>query len=349
MKQIITLLIALLFLSACQKEVIEITNNVNDHFYVKNGLNSSMVRVRGNAASKIFLLYIHGGPGGDGLSYRNSYVENNIENNYAAVYYDQRNSGASQGANNLDELNLENMVDDIEKMITVLKHRYGSDIEIYMLAHSFGGLLSSAFMTTNNNQQLLKGWIYVDGAHDYAMNDSLTRSRLLVAGNEQIALGKKIEKWQEIVDYCNAHPNNFSFKESMKYNSMAWKAISYLKEGSSTNENSDDESAIEAIVEDKIPITAYTLNMQANLEFAKELIHASYSDELYKVTLPTLVIYGKNDFVCPLELGEALFSSISSTDKEFVLSDISGHSPMDDDMVNFYNHVIRFIETHTEL
>ena len=130
---------------------------------------------------------------------------------------------------------------------------------------------------------------------------------------------------------------------------MAWKAISYLKEGSSTNENSDDESAIEAIVEDKIPITAYTLNMQANLEFAKKLIHASYSDELYKVTLPTLVIYGKNDFVCPLELGEALFSSISSTDKEFVLSDISGHSPMDDDMVNFYNHVIRFIETHTEL
>jgi len=348
MKQIIIILIALLFLAACHNEEITITNNVSDHFYIKNGLNSSMVRVNGNAASKIFLLYIHGGPGGDGFSYRNSYVENNIENRYAAVYYDQRNSGSSQGANNIEELTLENMVDDIEKLITVLKYRYGNDIEIFMLAHSFGGLLSSGFMTTNDNQQLLKGWIYVDGAHDYPMNDSLTRVHLINAGNEQITLGKKVTEWQEIVDYCNAHPNNFNFKESMKYNSMAWKAMSYLKDKSSTNGNDDDELAI-AIIEDKIPTTAYALNIQANAVFAEKLIHASYSDYLHKVTLPTLVIYGKNDFVCPLELGEALFSSISSTDKEFVLSDISGHSPMDDDRENFYNHVIRFIEEHTEL
>jgi len=348
MKQIITFFIALLVFTACHKEEITITNNVKDHFYIKNGLNSSMVRVNGNAASKIFLLYIHGGPGGDGLSYRNNYVKNNIENRYAAVYYDQRNAGSSQGANNIDELSLDYMIDDIEKLITVLKHRYGDDIEIFMLAHSFGGLLSSGFMTTDNNQQLLKGWIYVDGAHNYPMNDSLTRVRLISAGNEQIALGKKVPEWQEIVDFCNAHPNNFNFKESMKYNSMAWKAMSYLKVKSSTNGNDEDESAI-AIIEDKIPITAYTFNFQANLKFAEKLIHASYSDQLHNVTLPTLIIYGKNDFVCPLELGEALFSSISSTDKEFVLSDISGHSPMDDDREDFYNHVIRFIEAHTEL
>ncbi len=349
MKQIFTLLIALFFLAACHKEEISITNNVSDHFYIKNGLNSSMVRVRGNAASKIFLLYIHGGPGGDGLSYRNNYVINNIENRYAAVYYDQRNSGSSQGANNIDELSLDNMIDDVEKMITVLRHRYGSDIEVFMMAHSFGGLLSSGFMTTDNNQQMLKGWIYVDGAHNYPMNDSLTRVRLINAGNEQIALGNKVEEWQEIVDFCDAHPNNFSFKESMKYNRLAWKAMSYLEDKQIKKDNEEESGIVEAIIEDKIPILAYVFNIQANVKFAEKLIHASYSDYLHKVTLPTLVIYGKKDFVCPSELGEALYSSISSTDKEFVISDISGHSPMDDDRENFYNHVIRFIEKHTEL
>jgi len=349
MKQIVTSIFLLLFLSACYKEEITINSNANDIFYVKSGLNSSRVCVNGNTASKIFLLFIHGGPGGDGLSYRNNYIINNIETRYASVYYDQRNSGSSQGGHNIEELTLDNMIDDIEKLITVLKQRYGSDIEIYMLAHSFGGLLSSGFMTTNDNQQLLKGWIYADGSHNYYMNDSLTRVRLISSAKEQIALGNNTTKWQEIADYCYAHPDNFNFKESMKYNSLAWKAMSYLKDDSTSVVNNEDESVIKAVIEDKIPITAYSLNMQANTKFARNLIHASYSDKLYKVNLPTLVIYGKKDFVCPLELGQALYSSISSTDKEFVISDISGHSPMDDDRVNFYNLVIRFIEKHTEL
>ena len=80
----------------------------------------------------------------------------------------------------------------------------------------------------------------------------------------------------------------------------------------------------------------------------KKIIKASYSNNLYKVNIPTIVIYGKKDLVCPSELGEALYSSIGSSDKEFVLSDISKHSPMDDDRENFYNHVIRFIEAHKE-
>jgi pimeloyl-ACP methyl ester carboxylesterase len=348
MKQIIILIVALFFLSSCNKEEINISNNVSDHFYVKNGQNSSMVRVRGNAASKIFLLYIHGGPGGDGLCYQNKYVIDNIESRYAAVYYDQRNAGASQGAYNQEELTLDNMIDDVEKLIAVLKHRYGNDIQIFMLAHSFGGLLSSGFMTTDDNQQLLKGWIYVDGAHDYAMNDSLTRSRLLVLGNEQIAQGNKVEEWKEIVDYCNAHPSNFDFKESMKYNQMVWKAMGYLEDKTSIESNDDNDAVLQMILDDKIPVTAYTLNIQANYRFMKKIIKAGYSNDLYKVTIPTIVIYGKKDLVCPSELGEALYSSISSSDKEFVLSDISKHSPMDDDRENFYNHVIRFIEAHKE-
>jgi pimeloyl-ACP methyl ester carboxylesterase len=85
-----------------------------------------MVRVRGNAASKIFLLYIHGGPGGDGLCYQNKYVIDNIESRYAAVYYDQRNAGASQGAYNQEELTLDNMIDDVEKLIAVLNTDTGT-------------------------------------------------------------------------------------------------------------------------------------------------------------------------------------------------------------------------------
>jgi esterase/lipase len=179
------------------------------------------------------------------------------------------------------------------------------------------------------------------------MNDSLTRSRLLVLGNEQIAQGNKVEEWKEIVDYCNAHPSNFDFKESMKYNQMVWKAMGYLEDKTSIESNDDNDAVLQMILDDKIPVTAYTLNIQANYRFMKKIIKAGYSNDLYKVTIPTIVIYGKKDLVCPSELGEALYSSISSSDKEFVLSDISKHSPMDDDRENF-TIMYRFIEAHKE-
>lgn len=168
------------------------------------------VLVEGNTASHVFLLFVHGGPGGSSLLYRTDYIISHLENNYAVVYWDQRNAGASQGGADGANLNIAQMADDLKKVIQVIKARYGANSEVFVLGHSFGGLLTSSFMTTGDNQKMAKGWIFVDGSHDYPLNDTLTRQMLLRVGQEQVTLGHNADEWTTILDFCNSHPGNFT-------------------------------------------------------------------------------------------------------------------------------------------
>jgi pimeloyl-ACP methyl ester carboxylesterase len=331
----------LILLVACHNEDITIGTQANDYFYVEREGASMFTLVRGNTAGKVFLLIVHGGPGDSGISYSNDYMRSTIETKYAVVYSDQRDAASSQGGNNLKNLTLENMADDYKSLIDVLKMRYGNDIKIFMMAHSFGGLVSSAFMTKENYQSLIKGWIYADGAFDYPLNDSLTRMRLIEEGNYQISLNQYTEEWKKIIAYCNEHTGNFTFDESMELNKLAWKGQSYIKE---INKPETGMKLFQNTPEGRIPISAFLSNNLTSYNLSKNILKTSYTNQLYKVNIPILMIYGKYDMVCPKELGEKLYELVGSTDKKLIISDVSAHSPMITDEDFFYNNVTEFIE-----
>lgn len=333
--------IVLLFTS-CYEEEITIGSAASDYFYVERDGASMFTLVRGNTESKKFLLLIHGGPGDSGMSYSDNYMRSHIESRYAVVYYDQRDAGSSQGNINGEYLTVDNMAEDIRGLISVLKKRYGQDIDIYLMGHSFGGLLSSAFMTADGSNDLVKGWIFVDGAQDYSLNDSLTSFRLIQEGEKQISMGNHIEEWTEILNFCRDHKSNFNLEESMQVNTYARKGQSYIEDIKDTIYGKISLDSPEF----KIPLTANFGNQAVNYELIKDIIHASYSDVLYKVTVPVLAIFGEYDFICPKELGDELISKISSEDKEMVIIDKCTHSPMKQDPDFFYSKVVDFIEKH---
>ncbi|HNW51498.1 MAG TPA: alpha/beta hydrolase [Prolixibacteraceae bacterium] len=330
----------LLLLVSCHKEEITMGNNASDYFYIERKGASLFTLVRGNTASKIFLLIVHGGPGDSGLSYSNSYMRENIESRYAVIYSDQRDAGSSQGNFNAENLSLDNMAEDINCLISVLKQRYGNDIELFMMAHSFGGLLSPAYLTKSDYQSQIKGLIYADGAFDYPLNDSLTRTRLLAEGERQIAMGKKVDKWNDILSYCHEHTGNFTFEESMKINQLAWKGQSCLDNLKKSESEEIDLNAPEW----ERPFSAMLSNMYVNKKFSKDILHASYTSQLNKITVPVLIIYGEYDMVCPKELGDVFYNQISSTDKEMFIAKGCTHSPMNQDPDFFYDKAIEFIE-----
>jgi pimeloyl-ACP methyl ester carboxylesterase len=157
MKQLIIAAFVLFLFDSCQKEKITIGTNVSDTFYLDNNGSSMHVLVEGNTISHAFLIFIHGGPGAGSSFYNTDYISQNIENRFACVYWDQRNAGASQGSSNGDKLNLSQMTDDLKKLIQLIKYRYGENSSVFILGHSFGGLLVTSFMTTGNNQSMVKG------------------------------------------------------------------------------------------------------------------------------------------------------------------------------------------------
>jgi proline iminopeptidase len=64
-----------------------------------------------------------------------------LEQRYAVAYWDQRNSGNTQGGANHDELNLATMTKDLKHVVLTLKNRYGADKSVFLYGHSFGGCL----------------------------------------------------------------------------------------------------------------------------------------------------------------------------------------------------------------
>ena len=85
-------------------------------------------------------------------------------------------------------------------------------------------------------------------------------------------------------------------------------------------------------------LTANTINGETE--------KASMTADLNKITIPSLFLWGKYDFVVPPSLGEMAFNNVSSTKKEVVIFEKSGHSPMDSEPDLFAEKVIQFVELH---
>ena len=130
-----------LLLFSCKKETM-LSLEVSHHFYVRNNNVDLPVLVEGNTASKTFVVYIHGGPEDGAIAEStNPTFWGKLEESYAMDYYGQRGIGMSNG--NFDEraLTIEQYVEDLDKILTVLKSRYGSDIGIFLLGGSWEDML----------------------------------------------------------------------------------------------------------------------------------------------------------------------------------------------------------------
>ncbi|MBE0652110.1 MAG: alpha/beta hydrolase [Bacteroidales bacterium] len=342
MKNYIAVVLIVLSLTSCQKEKISIGTNASDTFYVDNAGASMRVLVEGNTSSHTFVLFVAGGPGASSFFYNTDYIKNNIADKYACVFWDQRNSGASQGNSNGSNLNLPQMTDDLKKVIEVIKYRYGENSSVFLLGHSFGGLLTASFMTTGDNQNMVKGWIYADGSHNYPLNDTLTRQMLITVGQQQIAENQNTDQWFPIVDYCESHTGGFSLDESFQLEDYAEQAETLFSVVKQVNLF---DLIRQYAIKDNWPLTSILFNYlySSNDDFNQELAKTDFTSQLYKVTTPTLIMYGEYDFVCPKGLGEDLYNHISSPEKKMVISPISGHDIFLQDQAFFCDQIDQFV------
>ncbi|MEX2485431.1 MAG: alpha/beta hydrolase [Brumimicrobium sp.] len=342
MKSLFILILIVLTFS-CQKEKISIGEKVADTFYLENKGASMRVLVEGNTSSKTFLLFVHGGPGSSAYFYNSEYISENVEDKFAVAYWDQRNAGASQGNNNEDDFNLEVMTEDLEKLIVLLKYRYGEDISVFLLSHSFGGMLSTSFLTKDQNQTLVNGWIFAGSSHDYPLNDNLSKEALELYANQEIPLGNHVDEWQKIKDFIQGLPNQkLTLEQANELNSYATNAETYFS-------NVEPFPVMDIIEENAISqnyaITSTFLNLKysQNAAIQQELRNYDFSQKLENITIPVMTLFGQYDFITPPSLGQDLLSKLNSTEKFDYIFPNSGHIVMHQDEVLFYEKIIQFM------
>lgn len=338
LKYILLTVISLVFWG-CEKEPFTLSGMIEDHFFLKSGNQHMPITVAGNVDSKKFIFIIHGGPGGNGLDYRDAQIKELVEKEFVVVYWDQRFAGNTQG--NGGNVDITEFRKDIKNILLLLSNKYGSDIEIYLLGHSWGGFLAPYFLVDGDNQKLVNGWIQVGGAHNYNLNDSLTREMLINYGEAELAAGNNTTDWNEIVDWCKE--NGFQGAEnSSKLNQFAHSAEE-LFEDITQPESYPDLNKI---------LADARLSKWANgITSGKKKIDGPTfqnpnSDQLFKVKLPTLLLWGKYDFVCPPELAEDIEKNIGSSDVNKIIYATSGHSPMVNEPDKFWSDLVEWVRTH---
>ena len=332
------LFLAVLCFSGCMKNNVIYSDHASDLFWVSNNGADMPVWVKGNTNSNVVLLIIHGGPGEGAYDFSGIETQE-LQKRYAVAFWDQRDAGASAGTNNLPQLSLPSMVNDMDVVVKTLHYRY-QNASLFILAHSFGGLLASAYLTTDSNQQQVKGFIDMDGAHNYPLCNSLSRQMLIDTGTNQINKGINVDQWSEIVNYTKSNNPLTSYDVSSKTEQYAHSAegLMGVKRNNSTSM---------FIPEDPISnLSNYFIQYYSStgINFQKSLEQANYSNALNNLKAPTLLLWGQYDFTVPIGVANDALAHLSSSYKKIVLFPHSGHRPIETEPQNVQAEISGFIE-----
>lgn len=349
MTRFIILLSLFAAFTACNDDLID--TNVKDHFFLEHKGANMPVLVEGNTASKTFVVVLHGGPGGDAMVYNHAITDFSepLEEQYAMVYWDQRLSGTSTGKFSDELVTTEQFVEDLEQLLHLLEFRYGDDISLFLMGHSWGGALGTAFVTTGENQSRIKGWINVDGVHNFEAYERMVRDCLLAFAPDQISAGHHVEEWTDIQEFCTPllGQNKIDNSDGTQLNGYGHLAGTYMEEDDVIAESS---VGIKDVIKYSFFSNHYTTLAVSNNFMVSTLWDKiredDYSEALESVQTPALYISGRYDCVVPLAMIEQAYEHHGSSEKELVIFERSGHSPMVNEPAAFVDTMIEFVEKY---
>ena len=183
------IVLALLFTS-CEKE----NFYKGDHFFVENTGAIMPVYIKGNFESRIFILFVHGGPRGNASLSSFLPVSKELEKDYAFAYWDQRGSGLSQGNPDASTFTVDQFVEDLDLVIDAIKLRHNNP-KIVIFGPSWGGALASAYLSTENHQHKVAGFIDFCSGHN--LLEGIPKSVIFVKNYAQKQIDAGID-----IPYC---------------------------------------------------------------------------------------------------------------------------------------------------
>jgi pimeloyl-ACP methyl ester carboxylesterase len=332
---------------ACQKEQITFGANVHDNFFVQNKGVSMPIDVFGNTASKVILVFVPGGPGLSGINYRTAALTK-IEATYGVAYINSRACGITEG-NSTEKLSAALMTEDLVLMLKVLKQRYGQDVRLFLTGHSFGAKLITDFITTGNNQTLIKGWINLSGwTIDEVKNRIFIKDQFLKFGTQEIAAGKNVAKWQPIVDICKANPTTITeevFRTLPDFGAAEDLVAEYIKNKAAGTDIFG--LFITPLIENKKPVSAlignYLSISTVNRYLYEELAAKDYHPLFKNVQIPSQFFVGKYDFLSTEAMMKDAFDKTGSVEKKMIVFQNSGHQIMSNEPDVFAKEVTDFM------
>lgn len=301
------------------------------------------VSVRGNKSSGIFIVFLHGGPGGTALQKIGLPAFDALEESYATVFWDQRGSGSSQGNSSDKLLTLGQFVEDLDKLIDLISYKYDHP-KIFLMGHSWGGCLGTAYLLDPVRQSKISGWIEVDGAHDNPKGDSLSLSWVSDYAEDQIAQHNDTDFWTYVLDWYSKNPNFTS--DQLEHYTFLEKAHGYIHDPAQESEKYPEYS-FNYLFRSPADVAAALTNYN---HVIKNFIISDIdlTADMKKITLPAMIVWGQQDGVIPYPMAQQAYNSIGTAEAEksiFTLPN-SAHYGYFEEHELFVEGVTSFIEKY---
>lgn len=311
--------ISIFIFSSCEKEGFY----QGDHFFVKNGGAEMPVYIKGNIQSGIFILFLHGGPGGNASLPSFMPVSKELEKDYAFAYWDQRGSGLSMGNPDPGTFTVEQFVDDLDLVVETIKLKYHNP-RIVFYGISWGGALGSAYLSTKNYQEKVEGFICMDSGHNLV--EGLPKSVVFVKdyAQQQIDQGIDVAYWTDARDWCATAPDMTDKENYFRYDAYLTNTNAYRKDPN--QEVQGPEVGALGTMNSYLSLALFFNGRYLAPRF--NILELNLSADMARIKVPTIVIWGKHDGVNTIEMGYDAFNSIGGPDfqeKEMVILENSAH------------------------
>lgn len=336
-----------ILISSCEKKNL---NNVKDNLTLSRNGADMPVYIYGNAKSKVFVITLHGGPGGNGLSFRSGWNDE-LEDKYAMVYWDQRGSGMAQGKLNRENFTLEEMKKDVMALVSVLKDKYGDDIELFLMGHSWGGTLAMVTLLdqNQNNQSIFNGCIVASACANWCdlIKDEITRFNEVA--DAQIQDGNDVDHWNDMKTLSRQIDTVNCDDIDGRLNAKAAVAEGFLKKRGLINELTvSQNNRISKNLHVRNNYITFTFGKSGTNDFLFEDPDFNNLDgistRLHQLSIPILVLNGKYDLHVPNITAQNLYNNIGSSNKGIKILEESAHDIFYEQPNEFANEVMNFIE-----
>lgn len=306
-------------LTSCEKEDFY----EGDHFFVRKAGAEMPVYVKGNIASGTFILFLHGGPGGNASLPSFMPVSNELENDYAFAYWDQRGSGLSMGNPDSRTFTVEQFVEDLDLVIETIKLKYNNP-RIVFYGISWGGALGSAYLSTGNYQEKVDGFICMDSGHNLV--EGLPKSVVFVKNyaQQQIDKGVDVDYWTEARDWCATVPDMTVVDNYFKYDAYLTNTNAYRFDPDQEVEG--PEVGAMGTMNSYLSLAIFFNGQYLAKRF--NILELNLSEDMERIKIPSIVIWGRHDGVNTIEMGFDAYNSIGGpdfTEKQMVILENSAH------------------------
>ena len=309
---------------------------IDDRFFVRTDDGTDLyVHAVGNGTSNEFVVFLHGGPGGGSSTYELAPSAPILHDDLVMIYLDQRGQGGSEGRTRPEDLTLPMLAQDVVEVMDVVEKLYLDDRigdpRMWLMGHSWGGLLGPQVLLETQAADRIAGWIEVAGAHDVPKLYADSRSALIATADlelEDKPDDELKESWQAIRTAAQQAPaSNPKLEQLLELQQLAASTTELFEQVEVQQRSRGDRLRWALNRPHDALANTLAANATAQAILGKEL-KRSWSARYRELTLPTLMVWGRYDLVVPPTLGEDVQLRIASETVELVILEDSAHAPM---------------------